>query len=57
MPTRTPQPETTPGRDNDTPANRGNEAAQGVEGRREDELHESGDRIDGPGFGKGSNVV
>ena len=45
------------GRDNGTPGNPRTRPAQGEEGRREDEAHESGSRIEGPGFGKGSNVV
>ena len=49
-----PKPE---GRDNGTESNRQTRSAQGEEGRREDESHETGSRIDGPGFGKGSNAV
>jgi hypothetical protein len=50
-------PEQPRGRDNDTPSNRNTQPAQGEEGLREDEAREPGSRLDGPGFGKGSNAV
>ena len=49
--------EGTEGRDDESSSNRSNQPAQGESGRREDEARESGSRIGGPGFGKGSNAV
>ena len=57
MTAKTPDPKQPQGRDNDTESNRSTRPAQGEEGVREDEAHESGSRIEGPGFGKGSNAV
>jgi hypothetical protein len=57
MPTSPEQPERPAGHDNGTPSNESTRPAQGKEGRREDEHRESGARIKGPGFGKGSNAV
>ena len=53
----TPDPKQPQGRDNDTTSNRSTEPAQGEEGLREDESREPGSRLEGPGFGKGSNAV
>ena len=52
-----PDPKQPQGRDNDSPSNRDTKPAQGEEGQREDESREPGSRLDGPGFGKGSNAV
>ena len=53
----TPDPKQPQGRDNDTPSNRDTQPAQREEGRREDDSREPGSRLEGPGFGKGSNAV
>ena len=45
------------GHEGDIPSNRDTVPAQGEEGQREDEAREPGSRIEGPGFGKGSNAV